>query len=354
MGPEDTHAYYRRKAAEATGGFRGGATAAPAVPVATGGNDSAWQPGSGFRNTGAFRERALQQEQLKAGAAEVGEPASFRAGAGAPEPIAVMRGTATTYSPGRLPGNQFAEPEMATPLQAQQKWNAGMRGEAVAAGDRRGFTVPEATLDAKYGGFRAPGTALAETECEQHRLTRAAENTRPDLVAAADIAGQKQKEVVRAKVGTDYDQLMHESPYSTFDTGKGKTEFKAKDEAQYRDYLASKNLALAQGDPAVGRKHFEERQQVRQWLQTQPLAPNTNIDAMLDAAASNPEHWQGLVADAQKVIKTAQPAPNRSSFFGPTQLQGEAGAPPPVAPVAPSIRPTQPSAGFRGLVESME
>ena len=335
-------------------GFRhGGGEAAPVAqpqtPAPTEGRSF------GFRNTGAIREQAQQAGQLAAGAAQVGEPTSFRGGAGAPEPIAVMRGTATTFSPGRLPGQQFAGPEMATPLQAQQAWNQGMRGQAVAEGERRKYTTPEATLDTQYGGFRAPGTSLKETPQGEIPGHVEAWKAQAGLAKAQQgVVEAGQAKIDRAKIGTDFEQLMHESPYSTFDSGKGKTEFKAKDEAQYRDYLASKNLALAQGDPAVGRKHFEERQQVRQWLQTQPLAPNTNIDAMLDAAASNPEHWQGLVADAQKVIKTAQPAPNRSSFFGPTQLQGEAGAPPPVAPVAPSIRPTQPSAGFRGLVESME
>jgi hypothetical protein len=319
----------------------------------------------GFRNTGAIREQGERTAALAAGAAQVGEPTSFKAGAGAPEPIAVMRGTATTFSPGRLPGHQFAEPEMATPLQAQQAWNRGMRGETVAAGDKRGFTTPEATLDTQYGGFREPGQTGKEIAAKAHVEGSAAAAKNPYYEAMAGKVGAETEglqagvaKVDRAKVTAGFDDLMHESPYSTFDTKSGKTAFKAQNESQYRDYLASKNIALAQGDPAAGpaagRKHFEERQQIRQYLQTQPLAPNTNIDAMLDAAASNPEHWQGLVTDAQKVMKTSQPAPRRSSFFGPTQLQGEAGAPPPAVPAAPAVRPTQPPAGFRGLVESME
>ena len=296
---------------------------------------------------------ARSAEAVDAGKS-LGEPTSFRAGAGAPNPIQVIRRLNQTFVPGAAPGG-FIGGEFADQTQAKQAWNRGMRNEAVAAGDRRGFTTPEATLDTQYGSFRPPGQTLAETP--QREIPGHAEAWKEQAglyKAQRGVVEAGQEKIDKAKVGTDFDQLMHESPYSTFDTGKGKTEFKAKDEAQYRDYLASKNLALAQGDPAVGRKHFEERQQVRQWLQTQPLAPNTNIDAMLDAAASNPEHWQGLVADARKVIKTAQPAPSRSSFFGPTQLQGEAGAIPPAAPAAPPIRPTQPPAGFRGLVESME
>ena len=136
---------------------RGGGFRQPqAAPVAPAAADTGMRP-VGFRNTGAIREQGERTAALAAGAASVGEPTSFRGGAGAPEPIAVMRGTATTYSPGVLPGHQFAEPEVATPLQAQQTWNRGMRGEAVAAGDRRGFTIPEATLDTQYGGFRETG-----------------------------------------------------------------------------------------------------------------------------------------------------------------------------------------------------
>ena len=150
-------------------------------------------------------------------------------------------------------------------------------------------------------------------------MTQAREAQAGLYKAQQGVVEAGQAKIDKAKVGTDFDTLMHESPYSTFDTGKGKTEFKAKDEAQYRDYLASKNLALTQGDPAVGRKHYEERQMVRQWLQTQPLflalienmcssSSSTPSSSMLDAATRNPEHWQGLVGDAQKVMGVTQPA----------------------------------------------
>lgn len=118
----------------------------------------------------------------------------------------------------------------------------------------------------------------------------------------------EQDKVARAKIGADYDTLMHEHPDSTFDTGTGQTKFKAKNESQYRDYLASKNLAIAQGNPKAGRQHYDESQLVRQWLDTQTLQPGANKDAMLDAARQNPEHWQGLVADAKKVMGVTHPA----------------------------------------------
>lgn len=151
----------------------------------------------GFRNTGAIREQAQQAGQLAAGAAQVGEPTSFRGGAGAPEPIAVMRGTATTFSPGRLPGQQFAQPEMATPLQAQQAWTQGMRGQAVAEGDRRGFTTPEATLDTQYGGFRAPGQTKEEIAAKAHVEGAGATTKGPFYDAQAKVAQEQAAKLKR-------------------------------------------------------------------------------------------------------------------------------------------------------------
>jgi hypothetical protein len=204
--------------------------------------------------------------------------------------------------------NPAGGPAYATPLQAGQAFNRDAAGAETAAADARGITDPG--IEARHGSFRAPGQTLAEVAAtkEGPGMTQAREAQAGLYKAQQGVVEAGQAKIDKAKVGTDFDTLMHESPYSTFDTGKGKTEFKAKDEAQYRDYLASKNLALTQGDPAVGRKHYEERQMVRQWLQTQPLAPNTNVDAMLDAATRNPEHWQGLVGDAQKVMGVTQPA----------------------------------------------
>lgn len=58
-----------------------------------------------------------------AGATELGAPTSFKAGAGAPEPIGVIRGMKQTYAPLRQAGQQFIEGEYATPLQARQAFN---------------------------------------------------------------------------------------------------------------------------------------------------------------------------------------------------------------------------------------
>ena len=132
------------------GGFRQpqeAPVAAPAVPPTEGRS-------FGFQNTGAFRERAEQTTALAAGGAQVGSPTSFRGGEGAPEPIAVMRGTATTFSPGRLPGNQFAEPEMATPLQAKQSYIQGTDGPG-------GFRYPAQEKDEIVAKAHVEGSAAA-------------------------------------------------------------------------------------------------------------------------------------------------------------------------------------------------
>jgi len=302
---EDAHAYYRRKSAEVAGagGFKGVDTPSSAVPATTGGNDSVWQPGSGFRNTGAFREKALQTAQFGAQAAEVGEPTSFRGGAGAPEPIAVTRGTATTFSPGRLPGHQFAEPEMATPLQAQQKWNQGMRGEAVAAGDSRGFTVPEATLDTQYGGFRPSGQTLEETKGGFHVEAASAANKNPASAAAAKIAEEKQAQAVKEKVGTDFESRALKR-YGVYKEGKLT---RPAEEHVLRDLDEAKDYAMEKGDPSAGHNYMEWSQRLR----------NMYPDVYATTMKTNPLAWRDIVTTHGPQIPattTAAPPAAASGF----------------------------------------
>jgi hypothetical protein len=333
-----------------TGG--GGAGPAPVAPAPA-------DPGGrnfGFRNTGAIREQGLQTAGLATRAAEVGEPTSFRSGAGAPEPIAVMRGTATTFSPGRLPGHQFAEPEMATPLQAQQVWNRGMRGEAVATGDRRGFTTPEATLDTQFGGFRAPGQTIEEVKAAKEPPSHGeAWRAQAGVYKKQEEGLAQTQDVAKSKQNVEgFNKWLHESPYSTFDAKTNKLAFVPQDENQARDAKAAENIAHAQGVDA-GKQHFEGRQLARKWLTTQPLPPNFDVNAYLAAVSSDPKAWAELMDKTKASAVRPGPAARKpSSWFGPTQLQGEVGAPPTfVAPAAP-ISPTQPTGNLSGLVESME
>lgn len=288
----------------AFGGGGGGAGPAPVAqaPTATGVSDSVWQPGSGFRNTGAFRERALQTAQLGAQAAEVGEPTSFRAGAGAPEPIAIMRGGATTFSPGRLPGQQFAQPEMATPLEAGQAWNRGVRGEAVAAGDRRGFTTPEATLDTQYGGFRAPGQTLEEAKGAHQIAASAALTKRPDLVAAAKIAEEKQAQIVKDKVGTDFEGRALKR-WGVYKDGKLA---RPAEEHVLRDLDEAKEYAMEQGNPQAGHNYMEWSQRLRQ------MYPDVYATTM----KTNPLAWRDIViTHGPQIPATATTAPAAAATF---------------------------------------
>ena len=300
---------------------RGGGFRQPqAAPVAPAAADTGMRP-VGFRNTGAIREQGERTAALAAGAASVGEPTSFRGGAGAPEPIAVMRGTATTFSPGRLPGHQFAEPEMATPLGAQQAWNRGMRGEAVAAGDKRGFTTPEATLDTQYGGFRAPGQTTAEIAATKEGPGKTAEGVGKGqyFTAAADVtkAGLEKGE---GKQHVDqFNKWLGESPYSTYDTTKHTVGFVPKDEGMARDKQAGENLALSHGFE-VGKQHFVDRQEARKWLTTQPLPANFDANAYLSAVASDPAAWAELMKKAN--APGAPPGPVAPGFTDQEKFSG--------------------------------
>ena len=300
----------------------------------------------GFRSGAANPATTPHETEAVAAGAALGEPTSFRGGAGAPPPVAIMRGMRTTFQnpAAEQPGGGYVQTpgsspvEYATPVQAGQAWNQGMRNEAVAAGDRRGFTTPESTLDTQYGGFRAPGQTVAETTGQKHVEAMAAYNRDPAKVAAAEIAKQKQDQALKTKVGTDYDQAMHEG-HGDFDTGTGQGKFKAKDEGQYKDYLAGKNHSIEVGDPKAGRQLYEDRQMARKWLQTQPLPANMDVNAYLDQAAAHPESWSKLMehVNAAGLTPGASPQKHWYNFGGGTA---------PATPAAPSVpAPAQP--GFQ-------
>ncbi len=264
---------------------------------------------------------------LVAASAELGEPTSFRGGAGAPEPIAVMRGRNMTFSPGRQPGEQFAGPEVATDLQARQAWNRGLAGQNLVAADR---LPAEAQAGAQegirqtFGEYQAPGTALAETRGRLLKEAYAAENKAPEKVAAAETIQQQREKVEREQAGGEFDKLLQASAFSSFDPSKGALAFKPKDEHMARDQVAARNIAMAQKSAQAGLQHFQDRQNIRQWLTTQPLQPGFNINAFLDAAATNPQHWQGLVNDAKKVIGVSRPSATAGIPPGSLMAAGEA------------------------------
>lgn len=299
----------------------GATPAAPAAAPTTGDNNYVWQPGSGFRNTGAFRERALQTAQLAARGAEMGEPTSFRGGAGALEPIAVMRGGATTFSPGTLPGRQFAEPEMATPTQAQQAWNRGMAGVKTAEADKRGFTDPR--IEAQYGGFRAPGQTVAEIAATKEGPGKTAQGlgvgeyyrTMGKVAETGLEKGEGKKHV------DELNKWLTGSAYSTYDAGKHTVAFVPKDEGMARDHQAAQALALSHGFEA-GKQHFEDRQLARKWLTSQALPEGFDANAYLSAVSNDPAAWTELMKKAGAAPITPGPPPTKSWWGMPTQRQG--------------------------------
>ena len=151
--------------------------AVPRIRLGEGGDRS-----FGF-HSGAAPPEGVARTHLATAAtrgAEMGETTAFAGGAGAPEPIGVIRGTTQTFTPGRLPGHQFAEPEVATPLQAQQAYNRGMLqenlGRIAKLGERVTFPKEgagtrkslEAAAHARYGEPRVAGQTLKEIEATKY------------------------------------------------------------------------------------------------------------------------------------------------------------------------------------------
>ena len=335
------------------GGFRVPAPAAPTAPEAPATRSFGFQSGAG---PGEKMAAARAPELAGAGAA-LGEPTSFRGGAGAPPPVEVVRGARTTFtnpapdSPGGgyNPTAARNTQEFASPLQAGQAYNRGERAGFVATHPTRENltyptgTSPEEQATAKYGKFRAPGQTVAEIQATKEGPgTTAARSEQAGLFKAQREGIEAgQAKIDRDRVGTDYDKLMHEV-HGDFDTGTGKGVFKAKDEASYKDSLAGRNRAIETGNAKVGQQLYEDRQMARKWLQTQPLPANMDVNAYLDAAASHPESWNKLMehVNASGLAPGAVPQKHWYNFGG--------GAAPATSAPAPSAfqAPTpQPFAG---------
>ena len=303
----------------------------------------------GFQNTGGARAAVAAPAAVAAEGASVGEPTSFRGGAGAPEPIAVMRGTATTFSPGRLPGRQFAEPEVATPTQAGQAWHRGMAGVETAAADARGLTDPG--IEARHGSFRAPGQTVAEI---------AATKEGPGKTAAGFGAGEYYGELA-ATAKAEREKKEQGQKVSAFNSlYKERFGPAPKEGTQgHEDYYDAMLHAREHGDKA-GIDRYVQTHQIRQF---EPLFNQQNLDAhklgfsmeeLGQLKQQDPELYRRTVLMLGPKLAGAGAAPGRSFTLGPTQLQGEIGVSPPAAPAAPTFRPTQPPPALQGLVESME
>lgn len=295
------------------GGFRAPTPAAPVAPEAPATRSFGFQSGAG---TGERMAADRAPELVGAGVA-LGEPTSFRAGAGAPMPVEVVRGARTTFtnpapdSPGGgyNPTAARNTQEFASPLQAGQAFNRGMRSEAVATGDRRGFTTPESTLDAKYGGFRAPGQTMEETKGGFQVEAAAAYNKNPASVAAANIAEQKQQEAAKAKVGTDFEGRALKR-YGVYKDGKIA---RPAEEHVLRDLDEAKEYAMEQGNPQAGHNYMEWSQRLRE------MYPDVYATTM----KTNPLAWRDIViTHGPQIPATATTAPAAPSGFTETDKIG--------------------------------
>ena len=288
---------------------RGGGFRQPqAAPVAQAPADTGMRP-VGFRSGASDPGGVAHQAEAATHTASLGEPSSFRGGEGAPPPVEVVRGMRTTYTnpaPDSGPGGGYNPSaarntaEFATPVAAQQAWNRGMRSEAVAAGNRRGFTTPEATLDTQYGGFRSPGQTLAETTGQKHVEAMAAYNRDPAKVAAAEIAQQKQAEAEKAKIGTDFEtdvKRRHGEP--TVGKGGGISyDISKLDPYKLRDIDGAKNYAMEQGDTKAGHNYMEWSQRLRM-----------QYPDIYAATRSNPLAWDDVVRTHGPQLPAATSAP---------------------------------------------
>jgi hypothetical protein len=222
----------------------------------------------------------------------------------------VMRGTTTTYSPGRLPGRQFVEPEVATPLQARQAWNREQANLATAAAERRGFTDP--TIERRFGGFRAPEQTLKEAtpgeplgaaqertmrgrlfEVEQRRIQRQEEQ------AVGDRAASRFDELAKRRYGT---------PSVDRKTGLI-THTHPTDEYHLRDLGEAREYAREQGNTDAGMQYMEWSKRLRQ------MYPDVYATTMRD----NPLAWREVVITHGPQL----PAPTTASFREPAMTEPE-------------------------------
>lgn len=297
--------------------------AAPANPDATRGEGllTKYRPVGGWAGD---KENLALAGNAGAG---LGEPTSFRGGAGAPEAVPVTRGMQTTYTiPPKTPdgGGFVAQPgtgqEFLTPMRAGQEFNRAQGGVETAAADARGITDP--TIAARRGVFRPEGATGHEIQAqavgEQQRLTQSAENKRPELVAQAAAQDTAQKKAQAKQHVTDFQSWLTQSPYATFKDGK--LEYKSKDEHMERDRIAAESIAQEQG-PKAGQQHFEDRQNIRRWLTTQALPSGFDANVYLNELSKNPALWQQLATQAGQLPPAQAPRPWYR--MGPAQGQQE-------------------------------
>ena len=310
----------------------------------------------GFRSGAANPAITPHEANAVAAGAALGEPTSFRGGAGAPAPVAIMRGMRTTFqnpAADQGPGGGYVQTpgsspqEYATPVQAGQAWNQGMRSAAVGEGDRRGFTTPEATLDAQYGGFRAPGQTTAEIQA-----TKEGPGQQQERLMRGQLFQQQQEKMKREETDVLHKQIeqgliAHVNKHFGGTYDKAGKMVPPTDQNVLRARDNAIDYAKEKGDLESGKNYMTWDQQLR------ALHPQVYLKAMQQSPADWDVFVRGMGPTLPKVSMASGRAAqlNSSSGLGPEQLQGEIGQVPSF--VAPAPPPTQPTGALRDLTESM-
>ncbi|CAO0822429.1 hypothetical protein DFAR_3060002 [Desulfarculales bacterium] len=168
---------------------------------------------------------------------------------------------------------------------AVQNWHSGLVKESAEAA--RAKLAADTQLEiAKTPAREGEGVAAKRRE-ESYVFEEAKKKAMEEIKLA------KQKEDV-----SEFNRQLHASSYADFTPGKG-TEFAPKTHEMALDKNAAENHAREFGWKA-GMQHLDERQLARKYLATQQMRPNTNINAVLDEAASNPKAWSDLVTLSKK------------------------------------------------------
>jgi len=280
-----------------------------------------------------------EAEAIQAGA-ELGEPTSFRGGAGAPAPVAITRGIRTTFqNPAadqgegggyvQTPGS--SPQEFATETQARQAYNRGMAQNATAEADARGLTDP--SIPARYGTYQPAGATLAQITAEkegpgarQERLAKG--EVLDEAKKAAELKNRQDREKEHV---SRFDQELHGTDYATFNPTKGATEFKPDNPELAYDANAARNVARSEGWEA-GIQHLNGRQMARKYLQTQELPMNFNVTAYLNAVAQDKDAWKELLDKTRKAAITPGQPPKVGVFRSIGNFLGNA---PPYNPEVP-------------------
>lgn len=270
------------------------------VPGIPGQEWSTWAPGTGFRNTGFMRERyeanlAAAAGEAK-GASELGAPTSFNAGAGAPPPVEVMRGTRTTFTnPAPDTGDGGYNPAPGTGT--KEYGSLVQAGQAYNRGNQVGEYVPPE-------GPKLEAAATAD----------------PTGARAVNLATAAEKEAATEKTDVATHQVDYRKSFlgehGTFDAEKKQFGMPA-DESLSRIY--QKGASLVQGGATASdayhaiqpdiQKHYYTPENVDRALNSisqrtgQPITPQWRANAM----SGTPEAMSALYPEIRNTLNRPKP-----------------------------------------------